>query len=100
MKEILHKVYNKVGIKSQRTKGITKHVLLSFLYRGGSIAATFLLVPLTINYLDTDNYGIWLTLSSFISWFAFFDIGLGNGLRNFKDGVNEPDNNNEKMGEV
>lgn len=82
MKEILHKVYNKVGIKSQRTKGITKHVLLSFLYRGGSIAATFMLVPLTINYLDTDNYGIWLTLSSFISWFAFFDIGLGNGLRN------------------
>jgi len=44
--------------------------------------ATFLLVPLTIDFLDTDNYGVWLTLSSFISWFAFFDIGLGNGLRN------------------
>ena len=25
---------------------------------------------------------------------------LGKGLRNFKDGVNEPDDNNEKMGEV
>ena len=44
--------------------------------------ATFLLVPLTIDFLDTNNYGVWLTLSSFISWFAFFDIGLGNGLRN------------------
>ena len=44
--------------------------------------ANFLLVPLTINYLDTENYGIWLTLSSFIAWFSFFDIGLGNGLRN------------------
>lgn len=44
--------------------------------------ASFLLVPLTINYLDTENYGIWLTLSSFIAWFSFFDIGLGNGLRN------------------
>jgi O-antigen/teichoic acid export membrane protein len=41
-----------------------------------------LLVPLTINFLDTENYGIWLTLSSFIAWFSFFDIGLGNGLRN------------------
>lgn len=82
MKKYLHKVYNKVGIKSDRTKNITKHVLLSFIYKGGSILANFLLVPLTINYLDTENYGIWLTLSSFIGWFSFFDIGLGNGLRN------------------
>lgn len=82
MRELILKIYNKFGIKSQRTKGITKHVLLSFLYKGGSIASSFLLVPLTINYLDTENYGIWLTLSSFIGWFAFFDIGLGHGLRN------------------
>ena len=52
------------------------------LYKIGSIIANFLMVPLTINYLDTENYGVWLTLSSFIGWFAFFDIGLGNGLRN------------------
>jgi O-antigen/teichoic acid export membrane protein len=71
-----------VGIKSDRTKNITKHVLVSFLYKGGSIITSFLLVPLTINFLDTENYGIWLTLSSFIGWFSFFDIGLGNGLRN------------------
>lgn len=41
-----------------------------------------MIVPLTINFLNTENYGIWLTLSSFISWFSFFDVGLGNGLRN------------------
>jgi O-antigen/teichoic acid export membrane protein len=82
LKNAVHKTYNKLGIKSDRTKNITKHVLLSFVYKGGSILASFLLVPLTINYLDTENYGIWLTLSSFIAWFSFFDIGLGNGLRN------------------
>lgn len=82
MKQKLYKIYNKLGIKSDRTKNITKHVFLSFIYKGGSILASFLLVPLTINYLNTENYGIWLTLSSFISWFSFFDIGLGNGLRN------------------
>ncbi|GAA4268741.1 O-antigen export protein [Hyunsoonleella aestuarii] len=32
--------------------------------------------------MDNENYGIWLTLSSVIGWFTFFDIGLGNGLRN------------------
>lgn len=79
---IVESLFNKFGIVSRRTKNITKHVVISFLYKGGSILTSFLLVPLTINLLDIDNYGIWITLSSFISWFSFFDIGLGNGLRN------------------
>ena len=76
------KLLEKAGIKSGRTKNITKHVLLSSIYKGGHIICSFLLVPLTIDFLDTENYGVWLTLSSFIAWFSFFDIGLGNGLRN------------------
>jgi len=82
LKELVFKIYNKAGIKSDRTKNIAKHIGWSMFYKIGSIIANFLLVPLTINYLDTENYGIWLTLSSFIGWFSFFDIGLGNGLRN------------------
>lgn len=82
MKQILDILSDKVGIKSRRTKNIARHVGWSLFYKSGSIIANFLLVPLTINYLNTENYGIWLTLSSFISWFSFFDIGLGNGLRN------------------
>lgn len=82
MKNTISNIYQKVGIKSERSKNITKHVFLAFFYKGGSIFFSFLLVPLTIDYLDTENYGIWLTLSSFIAWFSFFDIGLGNGLRN------------------
>lgn len=82
MKKLITDSLHRFGIKSSRTKNITKHVLLSFLYKGGSIVCNFLLVPVTINYLDTDNYGAWITISSFIAWFSFFDIGLGNGLRN------------------
>lgn len=82
MKEKFRKIIDKIGVKSQRTKNITKHVMLSGIYKGGSIIASLLLVRLTINYLDTTNYGIWLVITSFISWFTFFDIGLGHGLRN------------------
>jgi O-antigen/teichoic acid export membrane protein len=82
LKGAIHKIFGKVGIKSVRTKNIAKHIGWSLFYKIGSIIANFMLVPLTINYLDTENYGIWLTLTSFISWFSFFDIGLGNGLRN------------------
>jgi hypothetical protein len=28
------------------------------------------------------RYEIWLTLSSIVGWFSFFDVGLGHGLRN------------------
>lgn len=82
MKLTIQKIYSKIGIKSDRTKNISKHVFISFIYKGGSIISSLLMVPLTIKFLKTEDYGIWLTLSSFISWFSFFDIGLGNGLRN------------------
>ncbi len=75
----LRKYVNKGHTRSQNIK---KNVLLSFLIKGGSIIVTFLLVPLTLNYLGARDYGIWLTMSSVIAWFGFFDIGLGNGLRN------------------
>ena len=50
--------------------------------KGGSIVLNFLLVPLTLNFVDSDTYGIWLTLSSMVVWISFFDIGINNGLKN------------------
>ena len=82
MNKVFNLLFEIAGIKNQRTKNVTKHIGLSTLYKAGSIIANFILVPLTIAYLDTENYGVWLTLTSFISWFSFFDVGLGNGLRN------------------
>lgn len=82
MKQLANKFYYKFGIKSDRTKNISRHIFISVFYKGGSVICNFLLVPLTIKFLDTENYGVWITLSSFVAWFSFFDIGLGNGLRN------------------
>ncbi|MEG2550515.1 MAG: lipopolysaccharide biosynthesis protein, partial [Erysipelotrichaceae bacterium] len=39
-------------------------------------------VPMTIDYVDVETYGVWLTLSSVVAWMSFFDIGLNNGLKN------------------
>jgi O-antigen/teichoic acid export membrane protein len=68
--------------KDARTRLAQKNILLSFIIKGLSIALNLVFVPLTINYIDAERYGIWLTLSSIIVWFNFFDLGLGNGLRN------------------
>jgi len=65
-----------------RSINAKKNILASFAIRGCNILVTLMLVPLTIHYIKPTQYGIWLTLSSIIGWFSFFDIGLGNGLRN------------------
>jgi len=66
----------------ERSVKAKKNILASFVIKGGSIAVSLVSVPLTIHYVSPPQYGIWLTLSSMVGWFGFFDIGLGNGLRN------------------
>jgi O-antigen/teichoic acid export membrane protein len=65
-----------------RTIRARKNIAASFLIKGASIAIGLILFPMTISYLNPTKYGIWITLSSLVAWFSFFDIGLGNGLRN------------------
>ena len=67
---------------NQRTLEAKKNITASFAIKGLSICINLALVPLTIHYVNPTQYGIWLTLSSIIAWFSFFDIGFGNGLRN------------------
>ncbi len=66
----------------KRTARAYKNIFYSFFIKGISIVSQFVMVPLTLNYLDKTQYGIWLTIASLVNWFSFFDIGIGNGLRN------------------
>lgn len=59
-----------------------KQIVFSFGLKGISILINLAYVPLLLDYLGKEEYGIWLTLTSVVTWFSFFDIGLGNGLRN------------------
>lgn len=61
---------------------IKKNVAASFIFQGLSVLIQFALVPLTLHYLNPIKFGIWITLSSFMLWFSFFDVGLSNGLKN------------------
>jgi O-antigen/teichoic acid export membrane protein len=71
-----------LGQGHERTNRAKKNIAASFVIKGLNIAAGLVLVPITINYLNPTKYGVWITLTSLIAWFGFFDIGLGNGLRN------------------
>lgn len=73
---------NQINRGHQRSVKAKKHIIFSFLIKGMSIFIGFYMVPLTLGYVEKEQYGIWLTLSSVVGWFSFFDIGLGHGLRN------------------
>lgn len=47
-----------------------------------NVLISLVVVPLTIDYVDANRYGIWLTLSTIIAWASYFDLGLGHGFRN------------------
>lgn len=76
------KLFNLFNSGNSRTQIIKRNVLYSTGIKGISIITSLLLVPLTIDYVSSELYGIWLTLSSIISWLSFFDVGFGLGLRN------------------
>ncbi|MDN3607575.1 lipopolysaccharide biosynthesis protein [Kaistella yonginensis] len=80
---------------NELSQTILKNVLMSFGVRVGSIVVGLLLVPITLGYVSPAEYGIWLTVSSIVSWLSFFDIGLANGLRNRLSESNANKNVNE-----
>lgn len=79
---IKQSISNFFTIGHQRTLDAKKNIVASFAIKGISITISLILIPLTIHYINPTQYGIWLTLSSIVAWFSFFDIGFGHGLRN------------------
>jgi O-antigen/teichoic acid export membrane protein len=65
-----------------KTQTVVLNVTYSVLIKGVNVLLTFLSVPLLLNYLDSVQYGVWITILTFTSWFTLFDLGLGNGLKN------------------
>lgn len=79
---IIKTVIERFGKLDDRSQRSMVNIMLSFFAKGINIITQLLIVPLTINYVNPTKYGIWLTLSSVIAWIGFFDLGLGNGMRN------------------
>lgn len=67
---------------SYSDKVIYKNSIFSLLYKGIAMLLSLLSVPLMLHCLGTEKYGVWVSLLSVVSWIYYFDLGVGNGLRN------------------
>jgi O-antigen/teichoic acid export membrane protein len=41
----------------------------------------FLTIPITLRILKSNDYGIWITIFSVVSWITLMDVGIGSGFR-------------------
>jgi len=76
------RITNLFETQNSRSLIIKKNIIELFIIRGLSVVISLIIVPMTINYISPNQYGIWLTLSSMVAWVSFFDIGFTQGLRN------------------
>ncbi len=79
---IIQTIKAKLEQGHKRTVTARKNILMAILFRGLGVLIGFAYFPLSIEYLGVSKFGIFLTLTSIIDWFAELDIGIGNGLRN------------------
>lgn len=57
-----------------------------------SASINLVTVPLTLHYLGSERYGLWMAISSILSLMSFADMGLGNGLLNSLSEANGKNN--------
>ena len=80
---IINKGINQFISTDGRSKMLKSNILYSAILKVIGLITSLLVVTITLNYLNSELYGVWLTITSILYWFSFFDIGLGNGMRNY-----------------
>ncbi len=65
---------------ADRQRRLILTALTSAFAKAIAVISAFVTVPLALNYLGAEQYGIWVTLSSFALLLSFADLGIGNGV--------------------
>jgi O-antigen/teichoic acid export membrane protein len=79
---LIQKIKAAIENGHERTVLARKNIFMAVVFKGIGVLIGFAYFPLSLDYLGPAKFGIFLTLTSVIDWFAEFDIGIGNGLRN------------------
>ena len=78
---LISKAKGFINSGSERTQLVKKNAVGSLLIKFFSLFIDFAKVPVLLTYLDPENYGVYLTITSIVYWTHNFDFGLGTGLR-------------------
>lgn len=65
-----------------KNDSLKRSMVLSTLCKPVGMIISFFYTPMLLSYLGDESYGIWSTILSVINWINYFDVGIGQGLRN------------------
>jgi len=68
------------GRASERHRRVALTAAAAALAKVLSVGAALVSVPLTLNYLGVERFGMWMTISSLIAMLTFADFGIANGV--------------------
>lgn len=70
------------GRSDERHRRIFLTTVASAFSKVVTVGTSLISIPLTLHYLGTERFGLWMTISSVIAMLGFADLGIGNGLLN------------------
>lgn len=68
------------GRSKERHRRIVLSAVVAFVARVINAVSLFAVVRLTVGYLGTDRYGLWMTLTSLATFLGFVDLGVTQAL--------------------
>lgn len=77
-----HEINSENGKSKERYRRILLTGGTTAIVKLFSAVINLITVPLTLNYLGSEQYGLWMAISSFMVLMNFADLGLGIGLLN------------------
>ena len=67
----------------KKDRRILKNMGFAFVIKGAGLVVSLFTMPAYLSFFQDDAVlGLWFTLLSVLSWVLYFDLGIGNGLRN------------------
>ncbi len=74
---------NKINAMGENNRIVLSNIMGAFVVKGGALVISMCTMPAYIAFFRNEMVlGIWYTLISIINWVLYFDLGIGNGLRN------------------
>lgn len=63
-----------------RNRRLATGIASGVVTKGAGFLVTIITVPMTLHYLGSERYGIWVTMISMLAWLSMVDLGVANGL--------------------